>query len=462
MSVLATATSIATEYQTRFSRSMALWERARQLIPSGINHDVRRIVPFPLYMDHARGCRKWDIEEHEFIDLCVGHGALMLGHGHPVIVKAVQEQTARFTHPSAPTALEVRWAELVTRLVPCADMVRFVLSGTEATMLAMRLARAHTGREVVVKIHGHFHGWHDYAMIGYMPPFDIPSSNGVPGAIARTIRPVPLHDLGAMEEALRPRDVAAVILEADGPIAGTVPVPPGYLQALRELTTRYESLLVFDEVVTGFRLSPGGAQQHFGVTPDLATFAKIVAGGVPAGAVAGRADILSGIAFRDDADWNRRKRVRHMGTFSAYPLAAAAGVAALELLADGSLQDRAAELGERLRAGMNQVVADARVAGSAYGSRSILRIIVGDDLPPVHDPAEFLQAVPPQRLLESIRPPLLSALQGAMLLEGLDVLGGSHAWTSAVMTETDVDDAVGRFARALHRVRREGLLRGGG
>ena len=458
MTTLLTTPTIATDYAARFPGSMGLWERARRRIPSGINHDVRRVVPFPLYMDRAQGCRKWDVDGNEFIDLCTGHGALILGHSHPAIVKAIQEQAARFTHPSAPTPHEVRWAELVTRIVPCAEMVRFLLSGTEATMLAMRLARGHTGRDVVVKVQGHFHGWHDYAMIGYMPPFDVPSSNGVPGVIARTMRPVPLHDLEAMEAALRPGDVAAVILEADGPLAGTVPVPPGYLAAVRELTTRYRTLLIFDEVVTGFRLAPGGAQQYFGVVPDLATFAKIVAGGMPSGAVAGRAEILSDIAFRDDPEWNRRQRVRHMGTFSAYPLAAAAGVTALELLADGTLQDRAAVLADRLRAGMNQALADAHVAGSAYGCRSILRIIVGDDLPLIHDPAEFVQAVAPARLIQSIRPPALQALHGAMLLEGLDVLGGSHAWTSAVMTESDIDDAVGRFARALHRVTREGAL----
>ncbi|MGH2650327.1 MAG: aspartate aminotransferase family protein [Actinomycetota bacterium] len=458
MSTPVIAPSIATEYRARFPRSLALWERARHLVPSGINHDVRRIVPFPLYMDHAQGCRKWDVDGNEFLDLCTGHGALMLGHSHPAIVKAIQQQAERFTHPSAPTPLEVQWAELVTRLVPCAEMVRFLLSGTEATLLAMRLSRAHTGRDVVVKIHGHFHGWHDYAMIGYMPPFDVPSSNGVPGVVGRTMRAVPLDDLDAMDAALRPGDVAAVILEADGPLAGTVPVQPGYLAAVRELTARHSTLLVFDEVVTGFRLAPGGAQQYFGVVPDLATFAKIVAGGMPSGAVAGRAEIMSDIAFRDDPDWNRRKRVRHMGTFSAYPLAAAAGVTALELLADGSLQDRAAALADRLRSGMNQALAEARVAGSAYGCRSILRIIVGDDLPAVHGPAEFVQAVPPARLIESIRPPVLHALHAAMLLEGLDVLGGSHAWTSAVMTEADIDDAVSRFARALRRVTGEGLL----
>src|SRR5262249_37351123 len=170
--------------------------------------------------------------------------------------------------------------------------------------------------------------------------------------------------------------------------AGPVRVARGYWAALRELTTRHGALLVFDEVVTGFRLAPGGAQQHFGVTPDLATFAKIVAGGMPSGAVAGRREIMGDIAFREDGAWNPRERVRHMGTFSAYRLAGEGGVPALEMLADGQLRARGGAMAEGLGAGMNQAMADAGVAGSAYGCRSIIRIIAGDDLPAIHAPAE--------------------------------------------------------------------------
>ena len=453
--------TIFEDYAARFAGSRALWERARKLIPSGINHDARFINPFPLYMDHAQGCRKWDIEGHEFIDLCTGHGSLILGHGHPAILQALNEAANKFTHPSAPTPYEVRWAELVISLVPCAEMVRFQLSGTEATMLAMRIARAHTGRDIVVKIRGHFHGWHDNAMVEYLPPYEIPSSAGVPKAVAAAIRAVPLHDLAAMEAALVPRDVAAVILEADGPSGGAVPTPPGYLQALRDLTRKYGTVLIFDEVITGFRMAPGGAQEYYGVTPDLATYAKAVCGGVPGGAVAGKAEIMGDMAFRpDDPEYNRKKRVRHQGTFSANPLTAAVGVAALEILKDGRMQDQAAQIADRLRTGVNNALREAGAAGCLYGTRSALRLIAGDDLPKISDPIEFTTTVDAQRLLENVKQPLLKALQCAQLLEGLDLLGCTHGWTSGVMTEADVTEAVLRWERALHRVMAEGYLSG--
>jgi len=458
--VNATAISMTIEqdFRNKFKGSGDLWERARKVSPSGIHHDVRRIVPFPVYIARANGCRKWDVDGNELLDLGHGHGSLILGHGHPEIVKALQEQVATVTHPAAPTALEVEWAENIVRLVPCADEVRFVMSGTEATMLAMRLARGHTGRPVIVRLNGHFHGWHDYALVGYMPPFALPMSNGVPNAISATVRPVPLHDLAALEEALKPRDVAAVILEADGPLGGTVPVVPGYLDGARALTQSYGTLLIFDEVVTGFRMAPGGAQAYFGVTPDLATFAKAIGGGVPSGAVAGRAEVMSDIAFRDDADWNRYGRVRHMGTFSGNPLSAAAGVVATRLLASGEIQDHAAAMATRLKDGFNGVFREERVSGCLYGARSTLRLIAGDDLPALHDPGEFTAAVPPLRLLENVRQPLLTKMQQAQLVEGLDFIGGTHGWTSAAMHEADVDEAVLRFARALRRVIGEGYL----
>jgi glutamate-1-semialdehyde 2,1-aminomutase len=455
---VAAAGSIEQEYRAKFSGSAELWERARAVSPSGVHHDLRRVVPFPVYVARALGSRKWDVDGHEILDLATGHGGLILGHGHPEIVRALQEQAATVTHASAPTALEVQWAENVTRIVPCAEMVRFVNSGTEATMLAMRLARGHTGRPVIVRFQGHFHGWHDYAMLGYLPPFDLPTSSGIPDAASATVRSVPLHDLGALEEALEPGDVAAVILEADGPRGGSVPVAAGFLAGCRELSERYGTVLIFDEVVTGFRLAPGGAQQYYGVIPDLATFAKSICAGAPAGAVAGRASIMSDITFRDDPGWNQRGRVRHQGTFSANPLSAAVGVVATNLLADGSVQDHCARMADRLRDGFNAVYAEERIGGCLYGTRSTLRNVVGDDLPDGHDPAEFTAAVSPARLLENVRQPLLTALQQAQLLEGIDFLGGSNGWTSLAWTEADAGEATLRFARALRRLIAEGFL----
>ena len=230
---------------------------------------------------------------------------------------------------------------------------------------------------------------------------------------------------------------------------------------MRGLTQKYGTLLIFDEVITGFRLAPGGAQEYYGVTPDLSTFAKAVCGGVPGGAIAGKAEIMGDMAFRpEDPDYNRKKRVRHMGTFSANPITAAAGVAALEILKDGSVQDRAAKMADRLRAGFNNALREANARGCLYGTRSCLRLIAGDDLPKIHTPAEFCASVSGERLLENVKQPLLKALQCAQLLEGVDILSCTQGWTSGVMTEADIDEAVLRWERALHRVIAEGYLAG--
>lgn len=446
-------------YRTKFPGSSALYDRATRVMPSGINHDVRRLEPFPVYIDRAAGAHKWDVDGNELIDYAVGHGALILGHGHPTVRQAIHDQVDRVTHASAPTPGEVRWAELVVQLVPSAEQVRFVLSGTEATMLAMRLVRGFTGRPIIIRIDGHFHGWHDAAMVHWLQPFDVPASAGVPDGVAATMRSVPLHNLDALEQALAPGDVAGVILEPDGPVVGTVPVPAGYLAGVRELTRAADVPLIFDEVVTGFRLAPGGAQEFFGVTPDVTTFAKAIAGGVPSGAVAGRADILSTIAFRDDPEWNRRSRVVHMGTYSAHPVAAAAGVATLELLSDGRVQDQTAELADRLRAGLNEVFRELDVPGWAYGLRSCFRVVLGDDLIRRPTAADSLAETPIARLLRGTEPDIRMSLQRALLVEGVDFIAGNHGWLSAAHTPSDIDRTIVAFARALHRVAAEGRIR---
>ena len=454
------AATIEAAYRAAFPQSNQLYARALELMPSGINHDVRRMDPFPIYIDHALGARKWDADGHELIDYAIGHGALILGHGHPEILAAIREQAGRVTHASAPTEHEVRWAELVTRLVPCAEKVRFALSGTEATMLAMRIARGATGKDVIVRIQGHFHGWHDYAMLEWLPPYEVHASAGVPGALEPTIRAVPRNDLDALDRALAKGDVAAVIAEPDGPVVGTVPVDPAWVRGLREVTNRHAVLLIFDEVVTGFRLAPGGAQEYFGVTPDLATFAKAIAGGVPGAAVAGRAEIMDTIAYTGDPDRDRRQRVVHMGTYSAHPMAAVAGSIALSLLADGSVQDRTAALADRLRAGLNDQLWEHGVPGAAYGLRACFRVVLGDvgDLPDTGDPAEFLAAADPERLMTGTRGPIKSALHKAFFLEGIDILAGNHGWVSNAHTEADIDMSIDAFGRALGRVVREGLV----
>src|SRR6266508_3842894 len=297
----------------------------------------------------------------------MGHGALFLGHCHPRVVEAIREQAGRGTHLGACHELEVRWAELVNRLVPCAELTRFTMSGTEATHLALRVARAYTGRSKVVKLAGHFHGWHDGVVAAVNQPFEVPLSAGVPAATLDQVLVCPPNDVKAVETRLERGDVAAVILEPAGGQSGTTPTIPGYLQELRRLCTRADVVLFFDEVITGFRYAPGGAQAYFGVTPDMTTLAKIVAGGLPGAAVVGTKPIMSMMAHRGDPAWDRSERVAQNGTFNSNPVCAAAAIATLELVADGSLHARANKLGDELRAGLGEAVKRVGVPGTTFG-----------------------------------------------------------------------------------------------
>src|SRR5438093_6368339 len=226
-------------------KSAALYDEAQQVFPSGVTHDGRYMRPFPIYVTHAKGSRKWDVDGNEYVDYFGGHGALLLGHCHPAVTAAVVEQVQKGSHFGACHELEIRWGQLVQQIVPCArgGQVKFLSSGTEATLMAMRLARAQTGKEVVVKIRGHFHGWHDYATIGMSEPWDTPSSAGIPRAVQGTVRAIPFKDVAALEAALAPGDVAAVIMLQNG-------ATTEYLQQVREITRRQNVLLIFDEVIT--------------------------------------------------------------------------------------------------------------------------------------------------------------------------------------------------------------------
>jgi glutamate-1-semialdehyde 2,1-aminomutase len=426
--------NIVARFRQMHPKSAALTERARMAIPGGITHDIRYLQPFPLYIERASGSRKWDVDGHEYIDYWMGHGALFLGHAHPTVVKAVQEQMARGTHFGASHELEIRWAELVNRLIPCADLTRFTMSGTEATHLGLRVARAFTGRSRIVKLTGHFHGWHDGVVAGVNPPYDVPLSAGVPGVMLDHVVVCPPNDVKAVETAIARGDVAAVILEPAGGQAGTTPTIPGYLEELRRVTRDHGVVLIFDEVITGFRYTPGGAQEYFGVTPDLTTLAKIVAGGLPGGALSGRREIMSVMAHRGDPTWDRAERVAHAGTFNANPLSAAAAIATLEICTDASLQAHANKAGERLRRALNDALKRAGAPGAVYGEASIYHVsfegkpgLAGFDRPR--------------------RGGLYHLLRCALANEGVDS-SMNHGWVSAVHGDEDLEKTVEAYERA--------------
>jgi glutamate-1-semialdehyde 2,1-aminomutase len=436
--------TILERFRAMHPESAALAERARRAIPGGITHDIRHLVPFAVYLDRASGTRKWDVDGHEYIDFWMGHGALFLGHCHPAVVRAVQEQMARGTHLGGSHELEVRWAELVNRLIPCAELTRFTMSGTEATHLGLRVARAYTGRSRIVKLSGHFHGWHDGVVAGVNPPYEVPLSAGVPDATLDQVAVCPPNDLKAVETVIDGGDVAAVILEPAGGQAGTTPTIPGYLNELRAVTRKHGVVLIFDEVITGFRYAPGGAQEYFGVTPDLTTLAKIVAGGLPGGALVGSREIMSMIAHRGDPTWDRARRVAHAGTFNANPLSAAAAIATLELCADASLQARANKAGEEMRRGLGDALRRAGAPGAVYGEASIYHVsfegkpgLAGFDRPR--------------------RGALYQLLRCALLNEGVDC-SMNHGWISAVHTDEDLAKSVAAYGRAFRAMVEEGAF----
>jgi glutamate-1-semialdehyde 2,1-aminomutase len=439
--------TVTERYRKALPGSWTRWERARRVIPGGITHDGRHLTPFPLYVDRAAGPRKWDVDGREYIDYWMGHGALFLGHSHPALVEAVQRQVARGTHYGACHELEVEWAEWVTRLIPSAELVRFTMSGTEATHLALRLARAYTGRPKVVKFTGHFHGWHDGVSTGVNPPFDVPMSAGIPGAVLGEVLLTPANDIAGLERLLASRDdIGTVILEPSGGQAGTFPIDPGFLKDLRQLTKDRGTVLIFDEVITGFRYAPGGAQEYYGVTPDMTTLAKIVAGGLPGAAVAGRRDIVSLMAFGSDAAWNRSHRVAQNGTSNSNPITAAAGIAMLSQLADGKLHERANALGADLRAGLNDVFRRAGAPCVAYGDVSIVHISL--DGPPSTAPDA------PAKPKSSAK---IHQWRCALILHGVD-MSANHGWVSAIHTDREIEETIRAVGRAVADLQADGVL----
>jgi glutamate-1-semialdehyde 2,1-aminomutase len=447
------AQTIEQEYAQARPKSKALYERALRLMPSGAAHDGRVFSPFPFYVERADGAYKWDVDGHRYIDGWSGHGAVILGHNHPAIVAAIREQAGKGTHYSAGCELELRWAELIHAIVPGAERVRFTMTGTETTALAIRIARAATGRTKIVKFRGHFHGLHDSVMAAVKDPFELPASAGVPQEAVDHTLVARCNDLAQVRELLDEHEVAAVILEPAASRSMTVPTNPEFLKALRALTRERGVVLIFDEVVTGFRLAPGGAQEYLGVTADLICLAKAVAGGLPGAALTGRADLMDGVAFSGDAKRDRTRRVADQGTYSGTPLLAAAGVAALEILKTGFVQKDLNRLGDRLREGLNQTLKNRGIPGCAYGFSSIVRVFLGADAAELGVDRYEADEARLDRGMGAIG----AALHLAMLTRGVDFNRGSGVtWLNAGMTDKDIDFWVDAFDGSLGRLKEAG------
>jgi glutamate-1-semialdehyde 2,1-aminomutase len=333
-------------------RSRKLMTRARRVIPGGVNSPVRAfgavggVAPF---IERGKGCRIWDVDGNEYLDYVGSWGPLILGHAHPAVLRAVREALARGTSFGAPTELEVEFAETLCRALPGMDRVRMVSSGTEATMSAIRLARAATGRDRILKFDGCYHGHVDSLLVGAgsgVATLGIPGSPGVPAAMTELTVQAPYNDLEAVEGAFRrwPGEIAAVLVEPVAGNMGCVPPEPGFLPGLRELCTRHGALLVFDEVMTGFRVAWGGAQRRYRVKPDLTCLGKVVGGGLPAAAYGGRRELMSQVAPEGP--------VYQAGTLSGNPLAVAAGLATLQELEKPGVYEGLEQRSRRLAEGL--------------------------------------------------------------------------------------------------------------
>jgi glutamate-1-semialdehyde 2,1-aminomutase len=455
-SVLSNSTILAA-YRERTPTSARLAAEAREIFPSGITHDSRYMSPYGIYVERAAGSRKWDADGNEYIDYFGGHGALLLGHNRPEVVTAVAEALQAGTHFGASHPMEIRWANVVKRLVPSAERVRFTSSGTEATHMALRLARAYTGRRKVIRLRTHFHGWHDHMTSGQSSHFDGSATAGVVPGVADSVVLLDPGDIEALRAALEgDSDIAAIIFEPTGASFGMVPLAPSYLTAARELTAKHGAVLIFDEVVTGFRVSPGGAQQHYGVTPDLTTLAKILAGGLPGGALVGRKDILDALDHEVTKATGREK-VQHQGTFNANPVSAAAGATALEIVESTDACDRANAYGAELRQRLNGLFADEGIRWAAYGTFSGFHIHMNPKKRPI-TPDSFDPAAVPFEELKSFAPELARKLKLALLVNGVDTQGRPGGIISAAHTPADLDETIAAFRAALRMLKDDGDL----
>lgn len=438
-----TREELVREYERTHPRSVELHRRAVRLYGAdGATHVARVMDPFRPYVTHAQGSRKWDVDGHEYIDFVMGHGALILGHGNPRILKACQEQLANGVHYGENHELEVRWGELIQQMMPVAERIEFCASGQEANMMAMRLARVATGRKKVLRFVENFHGWADEVTLN------------TAGAVAPEVDVIPMNDLAVVEKALATREYAVVFAEGGGAhMAGQIPWNRSFIRALPELARKYGTLCLIDEVVTGFRESRGGWQEVVGVKPDLSTLGKCVGGGLGVGAVIGRADLFASLSTKAPAG----ARITHSGTWNANPLTSASGVAACELYLDGAPQKKAVEMGAYLREAGNQVLRDRKVSGLLYG-RTIIHVYFGpfdfqpdnEYTPPSSDVA---------KIMGSKETGALKNLLGFHLLQrGIATMSGRFFVMSAVHSKQDVDRTIEAFAESLDNMIAEGVL----
>ena len=428
-------------YQSRTPRSRALYAEAARVMPGGNSRTTTFFDPYPFYLARGEGARVWDADGVERLDFNGNYTSLILGHAPAPVVKAIQESAAAGASFPGPTEHEIRLAEALVRRLPSLETVRFTNSGTEATLNAVRAARAFTGRSKIAKFEGAYHGTHDSVLVSVAPdpsaagsrrrPKPVLASSGIPGEVLKQVIVLPWNDAEACEKiiAKEAAHLAAVLVDPLLGIGGVLPPVDGFLERLRAVTARHGIVLVFDEVIS-FRAGAGGAQERYGVRPDLTTLGKIIGGGLPVGAFGGRADIMSAYDPRTGG-----ARISHGGTFNANPLTMAAGLATLAELGPAAYA-RLDLLGERLRAGVTTLFRKRKLAAQVSGVGSLFCL---------HWTGKRLVDYRSSRPNDPAAP--LRVFMG-LLNEGVILSQRGLGACSLAMTEAEID----RFITALDRV----------
>ena len=441
-------TPIEKIYKERHSKSEKKFNEAMNLFPNGVTHDARMTKPFPYYITNAQGSKKWDIDGNEYIDYKSGHGAMLLGHAHPEIVKVVKETIAKGSLPGASTELEVAWGKAIKDLVPSAETIRFTSSGTEADMLGMRIMRAYTGKNKIIKFEQHFHGWSDAASA--TGGADDNWEYGIPTQILNTMIVIPPNDISILESLLnKDDDIAGVMLEPTGAHMGQYPIKPSFLKELRQLCTDRKIVLMFDEVVTGFRVAKGGAEELLGITPDISSWAKILGGGLPGGCVTGKAEFMEILEKKPGG-----KAMYHPGTFNANPLSAAAGAKALEIVRTTDVNEIAAKRGEQLVSGLNGVLSKLEIPGLAYGNDSLVHFRLGIEANSVEDIINLTK----EDESKSYGGEIHSQLGLSLINQGIDTWAASRFIMMAEHSEDDVNKTVEAMENAFIEARNQGTI----
>jgi len=355
-------------YLSKTKKSQRLYERAKRVLPAGVSYILRFMEPYPFYTAWTRGSKLVDVDGNEYIDFWMGHHALICGHSPPSVMGEVRRQLEKGTHYGTCHELEIALAEQVAKIVPSAEMIRFTNSGTEANMYATRLARTYTGRDKIAKFEGGWHGGYDALHKAVKPPFDVPESGGLPQVTLKDTVILPFNNIEEVRKTMKRKRLAGVVVEPVLGAAGCIPAEADFLKELREMCSDNGTLLIFDEVITGFRLAPGGAQQFFDVKADITVLGKILGGGFPVGAVAGPLEIMERM---DALRYERPKFSFHGGTFCANPITMIAGLTTLKMLEDGRLLNQLNSRGERLRQQLGEIFDREKQAVQVTGVSSL-------------------------------------------------------------------------------------------